>query len=1191
MKTLTLRALVNLAVFALAAHAQTVYFGSRYQVALGSTDIQASDAPVVADFNRDGKPDIAIPTARSIAVLLGKGDGTFAAPRSIREGAPTGPILAGDFDGDGNPDIAGVSSSPPGVFILRGDGEGRFVNWLMLEAGQPYRIAAADLNGDGNLDIAVTDRSANSVRTLMNQGDGRFRPSLQSPTGPEPTFLAIADFNRDNFPDIVNVNLRERSVSFLAGVGDGTFRPPVMVSGVSDAATVLATDLGGDGNPDLAIGTMGEYIALFSGNGDGTFNPGDWYPAGGPAYLASGDLDGDGNMDLVGALPTRSRLVRFRGSGGGRFTDAEVLVWLASPSYVSLADFDGNGTPDLLVTSTSSAVVSVYLQTASGALLLTQDFGVPKPSDLVAADLNGDGKTDVAVTTIGVPGLWVMAGGGDGTLKNPVRYLAGATPVAVRAADFDHDGFPDLAAASLDSDAVAILMNRSDGTFQEARVVRTSDGCGPSSLAAADFNQDGIPDLAVGCSQNPSIEVILASAGGSFELASVLGLAGPSGAIAAGDFNGDGITDLAAAPLRGNLQVFFSNGDGTFRGPLNLASETGCTRLLAADLDGNGSSDLVLACSNAEKAVVFMASESGAFRRFEVMTGTTPLSLAVGDLTGNGTLDLAVVNGASMSVGIFDGTGTGHFVAAGELGIASSPGALAAADLTGDRQADLVVCEVLAGRVSVFVSSAGGSAPAPPIPVSPVGNTTLAQNDPSPGCTPHPINGSGVRLRLQWAPVSALVARLTVKVQRQGSAKPLMETRLNSTLAPVTFAICSYIPDGELEGWQWWIRAQDSVGNLSSWSDPGTFRFAPCRLSDSRPCGTAEAPPPAGPPAQPLKMSVVRANHTATPLRNGKVLIAGGMTSQGGDAISLATAELYDPVTRTFTPTGSLRDRRTYHTATLLTDGRVLLAGGMNAIGRAAPIPVISVEIYDPDRGTFVPFANLTAARNGHTATLLADGRVLIAGGIPGQGSSMTVAEILDPATGKVMALPPMVTGRTFHTATLLQDGRVFLYGGTGIPSAEFFIPAMSSFMPGPPPPSRRMNHQATMLDDGQILITGGLSGQNIQQTLTELFDPRAGVFNRGADLLFARTYHTATRLPDGRVLLLGGVTDTGAIVGTGEVYVRSAGGFRPGPVLTTARFGHTATLLGDGTVLVTGGMGTGFSWLDTAEIVTVPQQ
>jgi hypothetical protein len=120
-------------------------------------------------------------------------------------------------------------------------------------------------------------------------------------------------------------------------------------------------------------------------------------------------------------------------------------------------------------------------------------------------------------------------------------------------------------------------------------------------------------------------------------------------------------------------------------------------------------------------------------------------------------------------------------------------------------------------------------------------------------------------------------------------------------------------------------------------------------------------------------------------LKNGKVLIAGGTTLESSNGpVALNTAELYDPATRTFTPTGAMRDARAYHTATALTDGRVLVAGGMSLTGPTTPVPLASLEIYDPDRGTFSPLASLMLARNSHTATLLADRSVLVTGGVSG---------------------------------------------------------------------------------------------------------------------------------------------------------------------------------------------------------------
>jgi hypothetical protein len=221
--------------------------------------------------------------------------------------------------------------------------------------------------------------------------------------------------------------------------------------------------------------------------------------------------------------------------------------------------------------------------------------------------------------------------------------------------------------------------------------------------------------------------------------------------------------------------------------------------------------------------------------------------------------------------------------------------------------------------------------------------------------------------------------------------------------------------------------------------------------------------PAAGTFSKTKNMPAMRAGHTATLLSDGDVLIVGGQDNADGQNKddALATAELYHPATNSFTATGSMSVPRTGHTATLLPDGKVLVAGGaaVTAFGIGQMVIGItgqaSAEIYDPESGTFTPTGSMSAGRLGHTATLLSDGTVLLAGGFkdwvtgkpggPWVGyESYDTADLYDPATGSFTASELMNTGRFWHTATLSPDGRVLLTGGIGggdwtLSSAEVF--------------------------------------------------------------------------------------------------------------------------------------------------------
>ena len=299
-------------------------------------------------------------------------------------------------------------------------------------------------------------------------------------------------------------------------------------------------------------------------------------------------------------------------------------------------------------------------------------------------------------------------------------------------------------------------------------------------------------------------------------------------------------------------------------------------------------------------------------------------------------------------------------------------------------------------------------------------------------------------------------------------------------------------------------------------------------------------------------MTRVRETHTATLLSDGRVLVAGG-----DDSGAAGSAELYEPTTGKWTPAGSLNVARSYHTATLLPNGKVLVASGATG----------SAELYDPASGTWSPTGSMTlGARRFHTATLLRNGKLLVAGG-RGTSGALSSVELYDSATGTWRAVGSMPTPHEFHTATLLSDGRVFVTGGyqdvgTTLTSAvALYDPDTETWTAAATMAPQRSSHTATLLRDGRVLVTGGYPIPT--STSAALYDPAGDAWTATGSTGVQFRSHTSTLLPDGSVLVAGSSAArlydpaTGTFVGAGSV---------------EAVFNHTATLLGNGRVLLAGG-------------------
>jgi hypothetical protein len=287
-------------------------------------------------------------------------------------------------------------------------------------------------------------------------------------------------------------------------------------------------------------------------------------------------------------------------------------------------------------------------------------------------------------------------------------------------------------------------------------------------------------------------------------------------------------------------------------------------------------------------------------------------------------------------------------------------------------------------------------------------------------------------------------------------------------------------------------------------------------------------------------MTSRRYAQTSTLLQDGAVLITGGYSydsyvCQSSTSPAVASAEIYDPSNGSFAPTGSMAEVRGGHTATLLTNGKVLIAGGDNTEGGdnlEGDVPPffladgsVTAEVYDPATGLFTSTGNMVTPRVGQTATLLANGDVLIAGGwSASQNASIAAAELYHPATGTFTPTGSMNSPRAGHTATLLPDGKVLIAGGAhdrtlaDSDSAEIYDPATGSFLATGSMAVKRCSHTATLLPNGKVLLVGGGS------IVTENYDPSTGSFVLSGLAEFDRSGHSATLLQNGNVLVVGGL-------------------------------------------------------------------
>jgi len=398
-------------------------------------------------------------------------------------------------------------------------------------------------------------------------------------------------------------------------------------------------------------------------------------------------------------------------------------------------DFNGDGKLDLAITNFgngSAGSVSILLGNGDGTFQTARDFAVSgSPAALAAADFNGDGKLDVAVTDESSGLVWVLLGNGDGTLRTPVSYPVGNTPGSMVAADFNGDGTPDLAVLNFGDRNISVLLNNGNGTFRGAI---NSPG-GPSGsrgigyLVFADLNHDGKMDLAVAYQNNNSISVLLGEGNGAFQPAQNYVTGSQPASMGISPFSDGTFFLFTVDDITQDLLLNFAPGDGTLAMPQLYPAGTSLSSIATADLNGDHNPDVIVydGASNAVQVLLNGSNGLGAPVAYPIPGGFSatpqPQALAAGDLNGDGVPDVVVANlgsGASGTVSSLLGKGNGTLATAHTYPAASTPIGVVLDDFNGDHKLDAAVVNsgdttssTDLGSVSILIGNGDGSFQAP----------------------------------------------------------------------------------------------------------------------------------------------------------------------------------------------------------------------------------------------------------------------------------------------------------------------------------------------------------------------------------------------------------------------------------------------------------------------------------------------
>ena len=579
------------------------------------TEFKAGSFPnsvAVGDFNNDGHPDIVVandkPRVGSVSVLINRGDGTFPAPVAYTTPLDAKVVVAGDFNGDGNVDLAVGASSHYAVSVLLGNGDGTFQAYQDFATSDPADlIVVADFNGDSKLDLVTGARYAQArFSVLFGNGDGTFEAPIDTATVLNPMGLAAGDVDADGITDVAVVE-SSTIISIFQGNGDGTFETPPLNYGAGYSVSMADFDRNGTidlvsaAELDRDSGGNGDFgIAVLPGNGDGTFQARTELP-GSSVSEATGDVNGDGKPDIVATDHVIVSVLL--NTGRGNFPTGTDYPTGTYPEGVTLGNVNKDGDLDIVVTNRTDNSISVLLGNGDGTFQPHSDFATATaPSGVLLTDFNNDGITDVATANQTSPGtVSILLGAGDGTFPTHQEVSTGNAPKPI-VSDFNRDGNIDLVVTyawggGSDFDTgVYVFLGNGDGTFQP-RVDYVVGFLDYHYLAADDINSDGNPDLIVAQAIEGTIAVLLGNGDGTLQPPVEYPAAG-AGPCLIGDFNGDGNPDVVTGA--GGISVDFGrisflpgNGDGTFQ-PYSLYLSSPPSTMSAADLNHDGALDLVV---------------------------------------------------------------------------------------------------------------------------------------------------------------------------------------------------------------------------------------------------------------------------------------------------------------------------------------------------------------------------------------------------------------------------------------------------------------------------------------------------------------------------------------------------------------------------------------------------------------------